>query len=89
MKREEAQAEAEKIRDKFRPHALLWDDHNDEPTKEDHVTLCAIIHVKGVIHELKISFIDLPLMEGLKLSDKIGTKISDFESILTELERTE
>lgn len=69
--------EAEKIRDKFRPHALLWDDHNDEPTKEDHVTMCAIIDVKHTIKQI----------ERMYPHFNYGSELRKFQSILTELNK--
>ena len=76
MTRDESKAEAEKIKEEFRPHALLWDDHNDEPTKEDHVTRCAIIKVEGIIEAL-------PLQDYKSM---LFTK-GEWQSILTELNK--
>ena len=77
MTNQEIKEEAEKIKDEIRPHALLWDDHNDEPTKEDHVTQLAIIHVKGIMKNTLV----------LTFLSKRHRVYKDWQSILTELKR--
>ena len=83
MTKIESKAEAEKIKEEFRSHALLWDDHNDEPTKEDHVTRCAIIKVEGIIESNPSS----PIPDGYYelLQDRIDYATGHWRSILTEL----
>ena len=42
--------------------------------------------VKGIIKELKLSFIGVPLIEGLKMAEYVDDNINHWTSILDEIE---
>ena len=84
MTEKTAKAEADKIIQEFYPNSCFDErtQNGDEAAKEN-----AIIHVKGIIKELKKVYIGLPLIVGIKVAVRVDGQISSWRSILTELER--
>jgi len=82
MTKEEAKAEAEKIKQEYRNCIA-----DGVYLSDDQITQCAIIKVKGIIEVLRLTHVIMDLADGLIVNEYFEAQIKKFESILRELEK--